>query len=90
MARRKAVGLRQHHGLADGAVLFWEHHARVDIRHAAWAQGAIDELARDPDEVVAYVRQGADAWWSFLDERQSLAGSLIARSRPPDLHGHRA
>jgi pyrroloquinoline quinone (PQQ) biosynthesis protein C len=33
--RRKADGLRRHHGLSDETVSFWDHHANVDARHRA-------------------------------------------------------
>jgi pyrroloquinoline-quinone synthase len=78
VARTKADGLRDHYGLDDVAVSFWEHHARVDTRHSEWAQRALDELSQLPDhaapaQVSAAFRRGADAWWSFLDEREAAA-----------------
>lgn len=82
VARTKADGLRDHYGLDDIAVSFWEHHARVDTRHSEWAQRALGELSQVPDHAApaqfsaaasAAFRRGADAWWSFLDEREAAA-----------------
>jgi pyrroloquinoline quinone (PQQ) biosynthesis protein C len=78
VARTKADGLRSHYGLDDFAVSFWEHHARVDVRHSEWAVRALNELSRSNDGIrqdqlrTAFLR-GADAWWSFLDEREAAA-----------------
>jgi len=73
IARRKADGLRQHYGLSDLGVSFWEHHADVDTAHAAWAQRAVAACAAQPDDLVPSIRRSADAWWAFLDEREALA-----------------
>jgi pyrroloquinoline-quinone synthase len=73
VARRKADGLRRHHGLDDHAVSFWEHHAEIDARHGAWAQRAFDECTDEPVRLVPFARQAADAWWTFLDEREAVA-----------------
>jgi pyrroloquinoline-quinone synthase len=73
IAARKAEGLRRHHGLNDRDVSFWEHHAAVDARHGGWLQEAIDEYTEDPLDLAPFVRQGADAWWAFLDERDAVA-----------------
>ncbi len=78
VARTKADGLRGHYGLDDFAVSFWEHHARVDARHSEWAIRALGELSPSPDQVAndqvsPAFRRGADAWWSFLDERETAA-----------------
>jgi pyrroloquinoline-quinone synthase len=73
VARTKADGLRRHHGLDDHAVSFWQHHADVDARHAAWAWSALAELTDAPGSVAPAARRGADAWWALLDEREALA-----------------
>jgi pyrroloquinoline quinone (PQQ) biosynthesis protein C len=73
IAARKAEGLRRHHGLDDHDVSFWEHHAAVDARHGTWGQGAMEEYTQDLLSLVPFVRQAADAWWGFLDEREAIA-----------------
>ena len=73
VARTKADGLRRHHGLDDAAVSFWQHHADVDARHAAWAWSALGELTEASGQVAPAARRAADAWWAFLDEREALA-----------------
>jgi len=72
VARRKADGLRAHHGLGDNAVSFWEHHAAVDARHRDWTVDALAENASTPDDAVPFAHRSADAWWAFLDEREAL------------------
>ena len=71
IARRKADGLRSHHGLDDQAVSFWEHHADVDARHGTWAQGALGLCTDEPECLVDAARRAADAWWAMLDERET-------------------
>jgi pyrroloquinoline-quinone synthase len=73
VARRKADGLRDHHGLDDQAVSFWEHHATVDALHGVWARQALEASSAAPGDLVPFVRRAADAWWAFLDEREALA-----------------
>ena len=72
VARRKADGLRSHHGLDANALSFWEHHAAVDARHREWTLDALAENASAPDEAVPFARLSAEAWWAFLDEREAL------------------
>jgi pyrroloquinoline-quinone synthase len=78
VARSKAEGLRNHYGMDDLAVSFWEHHARVDARHGEWALEALGDLSESLDpgaraQILPAFRRGADAWWSFLDERELTA-----------------
>jgi pyrroloquinoline quinone (PQQ) biosynthesis protein C len=73
VARLKAEGLRVHYGLDDQAVSFWEHHARVDVEHGAWAIGALTTLGEAPNRLLPSIRLAADAWWGFLDEREAAA-----------------
>ena len=76
VARSKAEGLRCHYGLDDSGVSFWEHHAKVDARHGAWAQRAMEECGQDPLELAPFARRAADAWWAFLDEREGAAQAV--------------
>jgi pyrroloquinoline quinone (PQQ) biosynthesis protein C len=72
VAASKAGGLRRHR-ILDGAPLeFWDLHARVDADHAAWALQALAESGAAEAEVVAAAGAAAEAWWSFLDEREAL------------------
>lgn len=79
VARTKADGLRRHYGLDGFAASFWDHHARVDARHSEWALRALHDVSKSndeiaPEQVLPSFRRGAEAWWSFLDERE-LAGA---------------
>ena len=71
VARSKAEGLRVHYRLDAAAVAFWDHHATVDVAHAGWTESALASLDADPDVVVRAGRLVAQAWWSFLDEREA-------------------
>jgi pyrroloquinoline-quinone synthase len=71
VASSKAAGLREHYGLDESGIEFWSHHSRVDRRHSAWAQRAVEDLAPSEDAVVRSLRESADAWWAFLDEREA-------------------
>ena len=70
IARTKADGLRRHHGLDEHAVSFWDHHAQADVRHGAWAREALSGSVGADCDVTPDIRRAADAWWTFLDERE--------------------
>jgi len=68
----KAQGLREH-GILDGDALdFWDVHATVDRDHAAWSLDALAQSDADVDALGESIGAAADAWWSFLDEREAL------------------
>jgi pyrroloquinoline-quinone synthase len=69
IARTKADGLRAHYGLTGAATRFWDVHAALESEHADWTTDAADALPAA--EVLAGVADSADAWWSFLDERDA-------------------
>jgi pyrroloquinoline-quinone synthase len=73
IAQRKASSLRRQYQLSDSALHFWDHHAIVDVRHAAWAREALATSVCTDDAVGSGLRRAADAWWAFLDEREALA-----------------
>lgn len=75
IAASKADGLRRHHHLDDRGVAFWDHHAVVDVTHGAWAREALAASAQEAALSETALRRTADAWWSFLDERDALAGA---------------
>ena len=70
VARSKADGLRRHYGLDEHAISFWEHHAEVDVRHTDWAVSTLSEISGTTQGLGTSLRQAADAWWAFLDERE--------------------
>lgn len=73
IAQRKADGLRRQYQLSDSGVRFWDHHARVDVRHDAWAREALATSVSVDCAIGSDLRRAADAWWAFLDEREALA-----------------
>jgi pyrroloquinoline quinone (PQQ) biosynthesis protein C len=73
IATSKAEGLRRRYGLDASATRFWDVHAEVDTVHGDWTLEALALVADDPAEVTAAATAAADAWWSFLDERQAEA-----------------
>ena len=75
VAANKADGLRKHYGLNSKAVAFWDHHARVDIEHREWTRQAVADSATNAPQIQAALRDAADAWWAFLDEREVLASA---------------
>lgn len=73
VAASKAEGLRAHGILDDEALDFWTVHAELDRDHAQWALDALASSGAPAAGVVAAAGEAADAWWAFLDERESLA-----------------
>ena len=78
IAESKARGLRRHYGLDAAATTFWDVHATMDSDHADWGISALAELSEDQASVVAAVRDAADAWWAFLNEREAEAPPVAA------------
>jgi pyrroloquinoline quinone (PQQ) biosynthesis protein C len=72
VASSKAAGLREHASLDGDALDFWDVHARIDSDHASWAVQALAGSGANRDGVVHAAGAAADAWWSFLDEREAL------------------
>jgi pyrroloquinoline quinone (PQQ) biosynthesis protein C len=73
IASSKAAGLRRHYGMDECGTRFWDLHSTQELDHADWSAQALAALNADPDTVTAAARLAADAWWSFLDEREELA-----------------
>lgn len=71
IASTKGAGLRKWYGINDAGREFWDVHADMEADHGDWAVDALTLLEADPSDVEESARQGADLWWSFLDERQS-------------------
>lgn len=77
IARSKADGLQARYGLSEAQTRFWDVHAVMDAAHGAWTLDALAALDADPASVRTEARAAADAWWSFLDERQEAAPELV-------------
>ena len=73
IADSKAEGLVDHYGAGPDAIAFWSAHGTIEEDHAKWTLEALESLDPDVDEVRSAALLIAQAWWSFLDERESLA-----------------
>jgi pyrroloquinoline quinone (PQQ) biosynthesis protein C len=73
IAASKAEGLRTRYGVEAGGTYFWDVHAGVDEAHGTWMLEALGDLTESADAVVGPATAAADAWWSFLDEREAAA-----------------
>jgi pyrroloquinoline quinone (PQQ) biosynthesis protein C len=73
IAASKADGLRRHYGMDADGTAFWDVHTTQEADHAGWSTEALESLGTDADIVRAAARVSADAWWSFLDEREAEA-----------------
>jgi pyrroloquinoline-quinone synthase len=72
IADSKGAGLATHYGASDESLKFWREHGSIEADHAAWTFAAMESLDCDLDVVADGARIVADAWWSFLDERELL------------------
>jgi pyrroloquinoline quinone (PQQ) biosynthesis protein C len=75
IAWSKADGLRRHYGLGPADTAFWDLHAVREGDHARWTLEALGDA--DDGGLQSACRSAADAWWTFLDEREEH-GRLIA------------
>jgi pyrroloquinoline quinone (PQQ) biosynthesis protein C len=73
IADSKADGLMKHYEARSEDIAFWTAHGSIEEDHARWTFDALSALEPDPSEVASSARLIGDAWWSFLDERESLA-----------------
>jgi pyrroloquinoline-quinone synthase len=71
VASTKAASLRSQYRLGAVATQFWDIHAQLEDSHANWTAEALDELNASPADVYRYAAASAEAWWSFLDEREA-------------------
>jgi pyrroloquinoline-quinone synthase len=78
IAHSKADGLRRHYGLDAAGTQFWDLHATMDEDHARWGIEAVVALNPPASLVVGAARSAADAWWSFLDEREAAVSARDA------------
>jgi pyrroloquinoline-quinone synthase len=77
VAASKADGLRRHYDMDAAGTRFWDVHATQEATHADWSIDALATLDADPAVVRTAARAAADAWWSFLDEREALAPEVV-------------
>ncbi|MGH7748645.1 MAG: iron-containing redox enzyme family protein [Candidatus Dormibacteria bacterium] len=77
IAATKAAGLSAHYALDSRATEFWDVHAHMDRDHAVWAVDALAQLEQ-AEAAISAARAAADAWWAFLDERESAAALVTA------------
>jgi pyrroloquinoline-quinone synthase len=70
IADSKADGLAAHYGASRQALEFWQEHGSIEGDHAQWTFDALESLRPNIAEVERAARAVADAWWSFLDERE--------------------
>jgi pyrroloquinoline-quinone synthase len=73
IADSKAEGLVKFYGAEGDATTFWSVHGSLEGDHAAWTLEALEELDPIVDDVASAARRIADAWWAFLDERESVS-----------------
>lgn len=73
IADSKAEGLERHYGARSDAVAFWTAHGSIEEDHAKWTLDALSSLEPDASDVERAAHLIGGAWWSFLDERESLA-----------------
>lgn len=71
IAATKGASLRRHLGLEPEATAFWDVHAGLEAQHASWTADALEQLDAPAETVSAWATASAEAWWAFLDERQS-------------------
>lgn len=70
VAETKGTGLSEHYGVSGDGLSFWQLHAAVEQEHAAWTLEA--SAFCDQEEFAQGVEASANAWWSFLNEREAL------------------
>ncbi len=73
IAVTKGEGLRRWYGMDEEGTEFWDVHAAMDADHGQWAVDALARMDADPATVARAARRAAEAWWSFLDEREAEA-----------------
>jgi pyrroloquinoline quinone (PQQ) biosynthesis protein C len=73
IANTKRGGLLDHYGVRGDGLEFWSAHGTVEDDHARWTLEALEELEPTTEAVQRGVGLVADAWWDFLNERESLS-----------------
>jgi pyrroloquinoline-quinone synthase len=75
IALSKAEGLRRHYGMDAIGTRFWDVHGVLEARHADWSLDVLVQLGAPQSDVAGAVSASAQAWWDFLDERESAAAA---------------
>jgi pyrroloquinoline quinone (PQQ) biosynthesis protein C len=83
IAETKGAGLRDRYGVDAKGTEFWDVHAEMEADHGAWAIEALAATAIDSARVGVAARQGADAWWAFLGERELQPAGVSRRKNDP-------
>ncbi|HEX3461416.1 MAG TPA: iron-containing redox enzyme family protein [Acidimicrobiales bacterium] len=78
IASSKAEGLRRWYGIDGAGTAFWDVHATMDADHGDWAINALAQLDAGPALVADAAKRAADAWWTFLDEREAAAPAGVS------------
>jgi pyrroloquinoline-quinone synthase len=73
IADSKAEGLAAHYGANNESLSFWRAHGTIEDDHAKWTLEALETIEPNDGEVRVAARLIANAWFSFLNERESLA-----------------
>jgi pyrroloquinoline quinone (PQQ) biosynthesis protein C len=73
IAASKAEALRRHYEIDAAGTHFWDIHATMDQDHARWGIEAVAALGASEERLVSAARSAADAWWTFLDDREAAA-----------------
>ena len=71
IATVKSASLREHYGLEGDELAFWDLHARIEAVHGSWTAEALAALGADLAVVEGLARRSAEAWWAFLDDRET-------------------
>jgi pyrroloquinoline-quinone synthase len=75
IATTKCQSLRTHYGLSAEGTEFWDVHADLEQDHASWTMEALSMLDAPPATVNEFAVRSANAWWTFLDDQNSLCRS---------------
>jgi pyrroloquinoline quinone (PQQ) biosynthesis protein C len=71
IARTKSEALRRNYGISAMGTRFWDVHAEMEESHAGWTLSALEGLGAPVDLVLQFARESSEAWWEFLDERDT-------------------
>jgi pyrroloquinoline-quinone synthase len=71
VALTKAHALRAHYGMGGSGTEFWDLHGEIEKDHASWTVEALAQSDGDLSTVAEFATASAEAWWSFLDEREA-------------------
>ena len=73
IAETKRDGLERHYGVSGDGLEFWTVHGSIEDDHACWTLDALDSIEAPEGAVNRGVSLVGNAWWDFLDERETMA-----------------